>query len=110
MQKSTDETFNLRQLREALRDTKVVPSSELVRSPTLDACLVCISSTGPGRGRLFPIGSRELLIGRAVVCTLAVPDQSVSRQHARIERVATGGYQVTDLGSTHGTFVDNIRV
>jgi two-component system, cell cycle response regulator len=110
MEKSPDETFNLRQLREALRDTTVIPNAERVRSPMPEACLVCVSLGGPGRGRRIQLGNRELVIGRDSGCAVTVSDQSVSRQHARIELLTDGGYQVTDLGSTHGTFINDIRV
>ena len=110
MQKSVEETFNIRQLRQALRDTTVIPNSERVRSITPEACLVCISLAGPGRGKRIALGTRELVIGRDVGCSLPIPDQSVSRQHARIEGLPTGGYQVSDLGSTNGTYINDIRV
>jgi len=47
----------------------------------------------------------EILIGRSAdgdVPGLILPDESVSRKHARIWR-ALDGYWIEDLGSTHGT-------
>jgi predicted component of type VI protein secretion system len=41
-----------------------------------------------------------------VVC----PDGSISRRHARIERRPEGRYHVTDLGSTNGMWVNQVRV
>jgi len=42
--------------------------------------------------------------------TLALPDPLVSSSHARLARTAAGAYQLTDLGSKNGTFVDGRRV
>ena len=48
-----------------------------------------------------------MLIGRNDDCQVQNTDASVSRHHARIE-LRDGTYHVTDLGSTNGTFVNNI--
>jgi DNA-binding NtrC family response regulator len=42
--------------------------------------------------------------------TLALPDPLVSSSHARLARTAGGTYQLADLGSKNGTFVDGRRV
>jgi diguanylate cyclase (GGDEF)-like protein len=48
-------------------------------------------------------------VGRSDAADFTVADASVSRRHARIDRQAEG-YHVTDLGSTNGTFVNDVRV
>ena len=40
---------------------------------------------------------------------MVLPDDTVSRKHARIER-RIDGYYVTDLFSTNGTFLDGHRL
>lgn len=50
-----------------------------------------------------------VLIGRSPDCQLLLEDDYVSTKHARIV-VTANGYQVEDLGSTNGTFVNNQRV
>jgi adenylate cyclase len=54
-------------------------------------------------------GGRALLVGRAMACDLAIPDPTVSRQHAEVES-APDGVVVRDLQSTNGTYVDGQRV
>jgi pSer/pThr/pTyr-binding forkhead associated (FHA) protein len=102
-----------------------VPAAELVAQPT----------DGAGRGANQPRLSRRalkqlphtltvthgkqaglqlpleggVLIGRSSDCQLLLDDDYVSTRHARITLTATG-YQVEDLGSTNGTFVNNQRL
>jgi hypothetical protein len=60
----------------------------------------------------FPPGSaRPFTIGRDRDCDLFVPDPTVSRLHARFERVnAKDGWLLADLGSKNGTTLNGWRV
>lgn len=58
---------------------------------------------------LTHLGHDRLTIGREASCGLCLPDSSVSRQHALVERV-DDGYFVTDLGSTNGTCVNEQKI
>ena len=58
----------------------------------------------------FPRGSAEQFsIGRDSSCDLAIPDMTVSRRHATLERTEDG-WLLTDLESTNGTRVNGWRV
>lgn len=60
---------------------------------------------GPNHGTRFSLTLGENLVGRAAGGAVLLEDQSVSRQHA----VITGredGWQVKDLGSKNGTYVN----
>ena len=48
-------------------------------------------------------------IGRSRQCTFRLNDDAVSAQHARIE-FQNEAWQITDLASTHGTYVNKQRI
>lgn len=57
----------------------------------------------------FPLNKDHMLIGREVKCAIMLNDNSVSRQHSSITRLAEG-YLLKDLGSSNGTYVNGQRV
>ncbi len=68
--------------------------------------LVCV--TGADLGRTFRIGFSPLIIGRGGV-DIELTTTDVSRRHARIS-VGDRGFQLEDLGSANGTFLNGARV
>lgn len=50
------------------------------------------------------------LLGRAEDCQLQLPYTGVSRHHARIQRSSDGNWQIEDLGSKNGTFVNGSAI
>jgi EAL domain-containing protein (putative c-di-GMP-specific phosphodiesterase class I) len=64
------------------------------------------------RGRaaeLVPISQLPFIIGRSRSATLTLCSHEVSKHHAQIDRTENG-YEVKDLGSTNGTFVNGRRI
>jgi ABC transport system ATP-binding/permease protein len=59
---------------------------------------------------IMRLPTRVLRIGRATDNEVVVSDLSVSRYHAELRRSSRGGYEITDLGSHNGTFVNGQRV
>jgi hypothetical protein len=51
-----------------------------------------------------------VIIGRGKGTDLLLPDISVSRQHARVERTGDTGHKIVDLGSQNGTKVNGQKV
>ncbi|MCP4421218.1 MAG: FHA domain-containing protein [Chloroflexi bacterium] len=64
---------------------------------------------GPKVGEIFLLETASFTLGRDPVSDVVLNDPEVSRQHARFSQTETG-YQVQDLGSTNGTFVNGERL
>jgi ABC-type multidrug transport system ATPase subunit len=58
----------------------------------------------------IPIQSRVVKIGRRPDNDVVVADLGVSKQHAELRLTPTGRYQIIDLGSHNGTYVNGVRV
>jgi hypothetical protein len=78
-----------------------------VSSGEPEAFLVCVS--GIHSGRVYPVSHNTVFIGRADDADVVVDDPSVSARHARIIN-GVQGFELEDLQSTNGTFVDGRRV
>ena len=78
------------------------------RAPTRSrACLIQYS--GDALGRRFLLDAPEITIGRTPTNGIVIPDDSVSREHARIFS-GDDAAAVVDLGSSNGTFIHGARV
>lgn len=64
---------------------------------------------GPQEGQAYPLVSSMVTVGRDPMADIVIADPEVSRQHARLSRTAEG-YEIQDLGSTNGTFIDGQRL
>ena len=62
-----------------------------------------------GRDRVFTLGTRPVVIGRAPDCDLLLQHESISRQHARIAH-DDEGWVLRDLGSKNGSRVNTFHV
>ncbi len=68
-------------------------------------CLVFVSGPSPVSTIVL---EKKVSVGRSAENDVAILDPLVSRQHAVVELApAGGGYQVTDLGSANGTFIND---
>lgn len=68
-----------------------------------------VMKTGPAPGKIYSLQNTEIAIGREAGSEVYVNDVEVSRQHARLVS-QFGDYQLEDLDSTNGTFVNGQRI
>lgn len=64
---------------------------------------------GPNAGSRFVLDSEVTALGRHPDSDIFLDDVTVSRRHATVRRI-DGGYEVSDVGSLNGTYVDHQRV
>ena len=75
------------------------------------AYLIIISAKVPALvGKMLKLDKDEFTMGRAPDTTLQVEDDGVSRKHCKISVAPNGHYQLVDLGSTNGTYLNGIKV
>ena len=87
-----------------------------VRRDLSDAGATVVSN-GPSRlevvagmaAKSFGLSKAKYLVGRSAENDIQLPEGSVSSRHAQLEKIG-GGWQLTDLQSTNGTFVNGRRI
>jgi transcriptional regulator with GAF, ATPase, and Fis domain len=70
---------------------------------------VLVGMDGPPKGRLVPLGEVEVSVGRDQTNAVPIDDLAASRRHCVI-RAAGERFQLTDLESRNGTFVNGVPV
>jgi diguanylate cyclase (GGDEF)-like protein len=64
---------------------------------------------GNEAGRMFHLGN-QATVGRGEECEFHIEDTTVSRKHARFVPKPDGTVEITDLGSTNGTYLKGARI
>src|SRR5690242_10817800 len=70
---------------------------------------VLVGMDGPPKGRLVPLGEAEVSVGRDQANAVPIDDLAASRHHCVI-RLSGERFQLTDLESRNGTFVNGVPV
>ncbi|MFZ0545332.1 MAG: protein kinase, partial [Candidatus Promineifilaceae bacterium] len=92
--------------------TRLLPPGGMVEPSRLGVDLTAM----PGQARLLiaqagqdpqsvTLEKNSYILGRSSSSDIVLNGDGVSRRHARMERTASGHWQITDLGSTNGTFL-----
>lgn len=68
-----------------------------------------IGLSGAYKGNEYVIKDAEFLIGRAKECQLPLDESTISGKHAKITKVGDK-FEIHDLNSTNGTFVNGVKV
>ena len=92
--------------------TSVYSIEELVtRGRHQNAYLIVISArSAAGIGRMFKLDKSEIVLGRSVESHIQVDDDGISRKHAKLVLGPSGRFQLVDLGSTNGTYLNGTRI
>lgn len=64
---------------------------------------------GPRPGQVFLLELDVLTIGRDPISDIVIEDPEISRHHAKLTQTPDG-YELQDMGSTNGSFVDGQRL
>ncbi len=104
------------------RDPTAAAGGDEPAQPHLFVILECQRPRGGG-ARYGLEGIAEVVVGRGATrsatrekdgsrirLVLRFPDPLMSSTHAKLTRTADGGWEVTDLGSTNGTYVSGAKV
>jgi two-component system cell cycle response regulator len=84
----------------------VLPNPSQPSDPIGQDCLVVIYSIQSTLlGQKYPLETLPLTIGRSSQNSILLQDDSVSRNHCRIEKQGSN-YVLTDMGSTNGTHIN----
>ena len=76
-----------------------------------NAYLIVISAKSAAAiGKMMKLDKGEFVMGRAPDTQLQVEDDGISRKHCKLAMAPNGHYQLVDLGSTNGTFLNGIKV
>jgi two-component system cell cycle response regulator len=80
--------------------------------PQHSAYLIMISAKSAALvGKMTKLGEGELVLGRSPDAGLQVEDDGVSRRHCKLVMSPNGlAFQLVDLGSTNGTYLNGLKV
>ncbi len=75
----------------------------------MDRVPLLVGVSGPLSGQRFRVTPEGLVVGRSPDCDVPIPDQGVSREHARV-LLHNAAVWVQDAGSRNGVYVNGKRI
>ncbi len=87
------------------RPAKASTSKRKQRTPPRELVI----HTPQGRPRVVRLDAHDVTFGRSETSTVALDDAYISDHHAKVF-LADGEWRITDLGSTNGTFLNQVKV
>jgi len=69
-----------------------------------------VAKSGPLEGTVRALTNDPMSLGRDRANQIMIGDSSVSRQHCTISQVSPGVYEISDLESHNGTFVNGVQI
>ncbi|MBA3310787.1 MAG: FHA domain-containing protein [Nocardioidaceae bacterium] len=94
---------------EAEADSRLSPAEEAAVEALPQGSALLVVQHGPSAGSRFLLDSDEVSAGRHPDSEIFLDDVTVSRRHAVFRRTSDG-YQVADVGSLNGTYVNRDRI
>lgn len=95
-------------------DLPIIDTDQTLQLPKERPCFAwLVVLRGPRRGRLFPLKTDGISVGRSSENDITIDDEVASRHHARIfadDGSVHAHFFVQDLASANGTFVNGERV
>ena len=92
-------------------DTTTLHPIPTTQPQPVTAWLVVTTAATPGAvGRSFRLSVDEATVGRSPEAQVRLMEEGVSRRHARIVRTSEGRFELTDLGSTNGTYLNGTKL
>ena len=103
-QAETTSVFRADLLKE-MENSSEAPEQDLGQDLPAGAGLVVVKR-GPNAGARFLLDRDVTLAGRNPEADIFLDDVTVSRRHVEFRRTGSGGFEVVDLGSLNGTYVN----
>ncbi len=65
---------------------------------------------GPGAPRNYELHRTEYVVGRSIECDLPINSTDLSRKHVALRRMPSGQFNLVDLESRNGVYVNGVKI
>ena len=94
--------------RTAFFPTKPTNDITIRPAPVPQQTLWLAATSGYMMGRVYPMENHEITIGRSPTASVPYEDNSVSKQHCKLYKNASGQWMLMDCDSRNGTYLERI--